>query len=337
MSSRMFRPLAAALCGFALLAATDAVAQDKVVVKIGSITMNDTVHNMMKDFKARVERRAGPRIAVDVFPLSQLGAAARQIEGVQLGTQEMVTLPPSFFVGVDRRFGVIDSPGVFDTVQQGQATVLDPEFAQKFWMLGEAKGMIGVGMYCSDPNMYAFRAPMQTLDDFKGKKIRVFASPIEFELVKRYGATAVAMSLEEVLPSLQQGVIDGVRSGLSIFVPLKFYTTAKYVVRTEETITCPIQMASKAWLDRLPADIRQIVTEEAIAANRANLAFSLAFLKQNEKIWTDNGGALVALSPADRAELRRRVATVGDEITHDKPAEREILDLLRKVAARHRS
>ena len=42
------------------------------------------------------------------------------------------------------RFGVIDSPGVFDTVPQGQATVLDPEFAQKFWMLGEAKGVIGV-------------------------------------------------------------------------------------------------------------------------------------------------------------------------------------------------
>lgn len=337
MNSKLFRPLAAALCAVALVASGDAAAQDKTTIKIGSITINDTVHNMMKDFKARVERRAGPRIAVEVFPLSQLGAAARQIEGVQLGTQEMVALPPSFFVGVDRRFGAIDSPGLFESVPQAHATVHDAEIAQRYWPMGEAKGMVGLGMYCSDPNMYVFRAPMQGLEDFKGKKIRVFASPIEFELVKRYGATAVAMSLEEVLPSLQQAVIDGVRSGLSIFVPLKFYTAAKYVVRTEETITCPITMASKAWLDRLPAEVRTVVSEEAIAANRANLAFSLEFLKQNEKAWTDNGGVLVALSPAEREELRRRVVTVGDEITKDKPGEREILELLRKVAARHRT
>lgn len=336
MTSRMFRPLAAALCAIALTAGADAAAQDKLAIKIGSLTINDTVHNLMKSFKSRVERRAGARIEVGVFPLSQLGAATNQIEGVQLGTQEMVVLPPAFFVGADRRFGVIDSPGLFDTVPQGHAIVLDPEIAQRFWLLGEAKGMTGVGMYCSDPNMYAFRTAVNGLDDFKGKKIRVFASPIEFELMKRYGATGVAMSLGEVLPSLQQGVIDGVRSGLSIFVPFKFYTTAKYVVRTEETITCPIQMASKVWLDKLSADVRKIVTEEAIAANRDNLAFALEFQKRNEKAWTDNGGVLVDLSPADRQELRRRVATVGDEITRDKPAEREILELLRKVAAKHR-
>ena len=281
MTARMFRPFVAALCAVTLTAGADAAAQDKVVIKIGSVTINDTVHNLMKSFKSRVEARAGGRIAVEVYPASQLGAATNQIEGVQLGTQEMFAIPPAFFVGADRRFGVIDAPGIFETVQQMHATVLDPEFAQRYWLLGEAKGLVGVGMYCSDPNMYAFRAPMQNLDDFKGKKIRVFASPIEFELMKRYGATGVAMSLGEVLPSLQQGVIDGVRSGLSIFVPFKFYTIAKHVVRTEETISCPIQMASKVWLDKLPAETRKIVAEEALAANRDNLAFALEFQKQN--------------------------------------------------------
>ena len=335
--AKMFRPLAAALCGFALLAATDAAAQDKVVVKIGSITMNDTVHNMMKDFKARVERRAPGRIEVGIYPASQLGAIPRQIEGVQLGTQEMLSSPPSFFVGVDRRYGVVDAPGLFDSVPHATKSVNDPEMAKTFWTLGEPKGLVGLGMNCSDPTMYLFRNPVKALDDFKGKKIRVFASPMEFEVANRLGAAAISMSLEEVTPALQQGTIDGFKAGLSIFSPLRFYTTAKHVIRTQETIVCPIHVASKVWLDKLPADVRAILAEEAIAANRANLEFSMQFAKQNADTWSSNGGMIYDLSPAEQAEFLRRVSSVGEAVTRDKPGEREMLELVQKAAARNRS
>src|SRR5258706_1233539 len=93
MNSRMLRLLAATLGLLAVFAAGDAAAQTKIVVKIGSITMNDTVHNMMKVFKAKIEQRAGERITVEIYPASQLGAIPRQIEGVQLGTQEMLSAP----------------------------------------------------------------------------------------------------------------------------------------------------------------------------------------------------------------------------------------------------
>jgi TRAP-type C4-dicarboxylate transport system substrate-binding protein len=333
----MIRPLVAALGAFAALACMDAAAQDRIVVKIGSITMNDTVHHMMKDYKARVERRAGSRITVEVYPASQLGAIPRQIEGVQLGTQEMLSTPPSFFVGVDRRFGVVDAPGLFDSVPHAQKTVFDPEMRKSFWTIGEPKGLVGLGMNCTDATMYLFRTPVKTLDDFKGKKIRVFASPMEFEVANRLGAAAISMSLEEVTPALQQGTIDGFKAGLSIFAPLRFYTTAKHVIRTQETIVCPIHVASKVWLDKLPADARGVLTEEAVASNQANVEFSLQFARQNAETWTSNGGSLYDLSPAEQAEFRRRVSTVGEAVTRDKPGEREMLELIQKAAARNRS
>jgi TRAP-type C4-dicarboxylate transport system substrate-binding protein len=95
-------------------------------------------------------------------------------------------------------------------------------------------------------------------------------------------------------------------------------------------------VASKVWLDKLPADTRAILAEEALAANRANIDFSMQFAKQNADTWTSNGGMIYDLSPAEQAEFIRRVSTVGEAITRDKPAEREMFELVQKAAARNR-
>ena len=50
------------------------------------------------------------------------------------------------------------------------------------------------------------------LADFSGKKLRVNATAMEREEMRQLGATAVPMPLNEVLPSLQRGVIDGTMS-----------------------------------------------------------------------------------------------------------------------------
>ena len=54
---------------------------------------------------------------------------------------------------------------------------------------------------------------MMRLSDFNGKKLRVNATAMEREKMRRLGATAVPMPLNEVMPSLQRGVIDGTMSG----------------------------------------------------------------------------------------------------------------------------
>ncbi len=85
----------------------------QTVIKIGSPTIKESVHHWMQEFEKRIEKRAGDRIDVKVFPLSQLGSIPRMIEGAQLGTIEMVMVPPAFLVGIDQRFQVLAAPGIF--------------------------------------------------------------------------------------------------------------------------------------------------------------------------------------------------------------------------------
>ena len=69
---------------------------------------------------------------------------------------------------------------------------------------------------------FVFKAPVAKLADFSGKRIRVLASEGEQSAIAALGGSAVPMSLQEVLPALQQGTIDGVNSvlGRIRYVPL---------------------------------------------------------------------------------------------------------------------
>jgi TRAP-type C4-dicarboxylate transport system substrate-binding protein len=198
------------------------------------------------------------------------------------------------------------------------------------------KGVIGLGMYAADGTGYVFRAPVTTTNEFTGKKIRVFGSPLEIEVVRRLGGTAIPMPLSEVLPSLQQNGIDGVKAGLSMFVPLKFVDVAKYVVQTDETIVCPIMLMSKVWYDKQADDVRKIIAEEALAANKANIEATIAIDAANQKAWVDQGGTLSRIPPAEEAAYRARMAVVGDEFMKDRPGEREMYAMIKRVAARVR-
>src|SRR6185436_20030300 len=130
-----------------------------------------------------------------------------------------------------------------------------------FLNLAEAKGIVGLGTYGAGASNYSAKSPIMRLADFSGKKLRVNATAMEREKMRRLGATAVPMPLNEVLPSLQRGVIDGTMSGTSIFVAFKFNDVVKVITETNDTMLVSLAVVSKVWLDKLPPDLRKVVVD----------------------------------------------------------------------------
>jgi C4-dicarboxylate-binding protein DctP len=248
----------------------------------------------------------------------------------------MVTVPPEFLVGLDSRFGVVSAPGAFDDLTHGQRTMYDPEFKQAYWPLGRNKGVHLFRIECTAQSVIVFRKPVGKLDDFNGLKIRSFPSAMEREAFKRLGATVAPMPLDEMVPGLQQGTIDGAKSGSTVFTSFRVWSVAKYMVRTRDTLVCPIHFASKAWWDKLPADIRAIVEEEGARIDILNNRTAVTEDEGGVTTWRASGGEVAELSAADRAELKRRMAGVGEAATATDAGARAMYDLMMKVAARTR-
>jgi TRAP-type C4-dicarboxylate transport system substrate-binding protein len=231
---------------------------------------------------------------------------------------------------------VPDAPGIIGNLDHGFRTVHDIEFIRAFWPLGEPKGVKGVGMFCSELSTYVTRAPVRKLEDFKGKKIRVFASPIEREAMRRLGVAGVPMALGEVLPALQQGTIDGARSGVSIWTSMKFFSVTKYLVRTDEQAICSMGMVAKGWFDKLTPELRQAVMDAASDADEDTQDWSNRTREQHFETWKKEGGEVITLAADEQAELVKMMATVGDDVVKENPEIAAMYKLFREAADRAR-
>lgn len=325
----------AAGCAFA--AVFGAAQAEQITMKIGHPTIKGAFDNWADTFREGLARRVGDRIKVEVYPGSQLGAIPSMTQGVQLGTIEMIMLPPAFLSGVDPRFSVLAAPGIFEDLMHGFRTVHDAEFKKAFWPIGDAKGLKLISMTCEAPTDYATTSPIRRLADFRGKKLRVFGSKLEIEALRRLGAAGVPMPLSEVVPAIQQRTIDGNKAGITIFVPFKYQRIARYVLEARESLICAGRFVSKIWFDKLPENLREEIRAEAAATDPVNQAWSVRFVQRMYKLWTESGGQLTRLPPEDHAELRKRLSTVGDDVLKDRPAVLEMYRILKRAAARARA
>lgn len=321
-----------AIAAGAAFAVAPAQAQKTYKMKIGMVTINDSNHFAANWQKKYIEEKSGGRIEVGVFPAAQLGKVPRQIEGVQLGTQEAFNIPPGFFIGIDKGFMVTDAPGMFDDIEHAQRAVNYPKFRDKFTQLGASKGFIINYVWgCGDTSIATVK-PFKTLDDLKGRKIRVLATPLEREVIKSMGATGIPMPYSEVLPGMQRKTIDGVRSAIIVMHPSKFWTVAKHITLTGMgQISCG-QFLSTAWLKTLPDDLREIVMESGRLVTPMAGNWGRDLTKKAEINWAKDA-TVHRLSAADQAELRKRVSPIADNILANDPKTKEMYALLKEAVA----
>jgi TRAP-type transport system periplasmic protein len=303
------------------------------VMKIATETLNDGNHEWMKRFASAIETKSRGRIKAELYPASQLGSIPRQIEGTQLGSIQMSLHPPEFFVGIDRRFELLSAPGLFVSEEHAIKTITDPEFAKAFLALGADKGLIGAGLILGAPLGFAMRTPFRTLEDLRGKKIRVLASPFQTEQIIRLGGIGVPMSLADVLPALQQGTIDGALGGLGVFSTLGYHEVARYN-ETAQAYVFTLIALSKRWFETLPPDLQTMVLATAQEVGTEVNPWVTDFLARQRKIWVEKGGQLDVLSAADRTKMIARTSTIGDDIVKTKPDLKSLWDLLRSAVKR---
>jgi TRAP-type transport system periplasmic protein len=324
-------PSTAAVAGAALAAGTlvlsltlglgTAQAQDKTyVMKITTPTLNAALDQYARVYAAAVEKDSGGRIKPEVYPASQLGSIPRQIEGTQFGAIQCAIIPPEFFVGLDERFEVLAAPGLISSVEQGQRVAADPAVLKLMLGLGAEKGLHGVGLALAEPAEVIAKNPIRHLADFKGKKLRIFASEFQSVAFQRLGATPVAMSPSDVMPAIQQGSLDGAVAGVELLAGMHFNDAAKYITMTNHSAIFFVVELSKKWFDSLPADLQQIVERDAASVAVSFNPRAIEILAAARKTWVDAAGELIDLPADEQAQLIKTLASVGADVSKDKPA-----------------
>ncbi|PWE53420.1 hypothetical protein DEM27_26090 [Metarhizobium album] len=304
-------------------------------MKFGTTSVNDPQTAFLKMYKEDLERATGGRIKVDLYPQGQLGNAPRMIEAVQIGSLEATMVPLDFYVGVDPRFGVFGAPMLFRDEPQAQKTIHDPEVEKALFSIARTKGLQGLGAEVIGFHGFGASTAILTLNDFKGKKLRINGTPFEKMEMALLGATGVGMPLSEVMPALSQGTVDGIASHISVFVSFKMNDVAGTFLDTRASVVASLAVVSSTWFDGLPPDLQKAVLASATNIRPALDRWTAEFNEGQLRQWTDMGGKIVTLSPDEHAKLEQLFTPVGDGVTKEQSESAAMLKLVRDAAARN--
>ncbi len=308
---------------------------ESYVMKLGLATINDSQHEWCKEFVASVEKDSGGRIKGEIYPASQLGSIPREIEGVQFGSIQGYIGPPEFLTGVDERYEVMSAPGLVEDINHATRMTADPQLQKMMLSFGAQKGIHGAALFIAQPSSVIARTPIRHLDDFKGKKLRVLAADMQEELLKRLGATPVAMTLADVLPAIQQGAIDGALAAMTVYTTMHYYDAAKYVTETNQPFIFSMAFLSKKWYDALPKDLQKIVDDDATKAARKVDPWEVAFYGKQREVWKEKA-ELVELPAQEQAQMMHMLVSVGEDVVKRRPTLKEAYDTFAAVARRTR-
>ncbi len=95
--------------------------------------------------------------------------------------------------------------------------------------------------------------------DTKGIKFRVTKSPVELNLVKTWGGTAVPYDWAQLYDGLQSGVVDGMYIPDAYVAGQKFYEVSKFITQTGGGWNTHILFMTKKRYDALPDWARQAI------------------------------------------------------------------------------
>jgi tripartite ATP-independent transporter DctP family solute receptor len=168
------------------------------------------VKDALKYIGAEMEKRSGGEVKVLYFPDGQLGGERELVELAQVGAVDITKVSSGLLESFAPVYGVFSLPYLFPDQDSFYRVMDNPRIMQPIYESTAPQGFTGVAWYDSGArNFYMSKAPVRTIADLKGKKIRVMQSETAIRSMKLLGASPIAMGQAEVYTSIQQGIIDG--------------------------------------------------------------------------------------------------------------------------------
>ena len=246
---------------------------------------DDPYHIGATKFAELVPRYTDNAARVLVFPSCQLGSGEREmIEGVKLGTLEMVLTASAPIAGFEPRFMLFDLPFLFRDNPHAHR-VLDGPVGQQVAASLEPHGIKLLSwMESGFRNMITTKKKIASPEDMRGLKFRVMENPVYVSMFKNLGSSGVPIPSPEVYTSLQTGVVDGYEHPVGAYMGIKAYEVAKLVALTGHAYTpAPILMNLKVFtqMPKAQQDGLLKAAQEAAVFERAYVAKTLEEFKAN--------------------------------------------------------
>lgn len=252
-------------------AKTETKTDEKYTLKVSSPLASGTQPlKFLEWFNEEVQKRSDGRLSLEIFPNAQLMPPTQEMPALLDGTIDMALNSSAYVFSFEPAWYVFDLPFLWDIdpkdpsvyIANKRAFLDDPNGGGKIGSLMEDKGvklLAHIGDYHSAIAVSKANNMITDLNSIKKMKIRIPGGNIVPKTLEAVGANGTSVQAAEVVPALQQGLIDGALSTPAYFSTVQWPLEAITLLPLSHPYN--IIFISKEKFETLPADLQQILVE----------------------------------------------------------------------------
>jgi len=310
-----------------LLAATllavsplSALAADFTIRATANSNENDEDYDGLIVFKNYVESASNGAIAVEMFIGTQLCSNGTEcLQGVADGTIDVVIQTSGGTAGLFPFVQVLDLPYLMADDRVAESVLANgSEFVTTMQDMvrdtsGGAIRLMTIGNTGGWRNLANTQRRVQNPSDMNGLKIRTVVADLPQELVKALGASPTPIPWPELFSSLQTGVVEGSKNGITDIMNMKFPDAGlKYVTLDGHAYMGALWFMNNDKFMSMPEGLRTVVADGFYQLQQATFASPKRKSIQAYADFVAGGGDLYVPTPEEKAAFKEAAAPVYD-------------------------
>ncbi|MBE9636253.1 TRAP transporter substrate-binding protein DctP [Salipiger mangrovisoli] len=314
--------------------AIPAMAQDYTIRAVANSNENDEDYDGLEVFKSYVESASNGAIAVEIYMGTQLCSnGAECLQGVADGSIDVYISTSGGAAGLFPYVQVLDLPYLMQDDRVAEK-VLSGDFTRtmRSMALEDSGGMIRlmtIGNTGGWRNFANTKQRVQTPGDLKGMKIRTVVADLPQELVRALDAAPTPIPWPELFTSLQTGVVEGTKNGITDIMSMKFPEAGlKYVTLDGHAYMGALWWMSNEKFLAMPEDMRRVVVDGFYQLQQATFASPKRKSIPAYKEFTEAGGDLYVPSPEEKQAFAEAAQPVYEWFTANVEGGQEVFDAM---------
>lgn len=289
-----------------ILTLTGCQQNDKSELKLAYVmSPGGPAHEAAQKFAELVGTKTDGQLSVRLFPSAQLGNDRELVEGLGIGSVDLVlsgAAPIGWYIP---QFGAVEAPFVFDSYDHLDR-VLTGKVGQKMEAaLLKAKNIQILSYWHRGPRyLTTTDRKVHTPDDLSGLKLRVPELKTYMEAWSILGANVTPITYSEMFLALKQGIVEGQENPLEVISTSSLNEVQKYVMETEHLLGFYLLMINDRRLTSLSTSLQTAVRE---AANEAGLIEHDLMLQYDQRYKQQLRDLGMEFVPVDREAFRKPV------------------------------
>ncbi len=249
-------------CGLLLGGLAGTAMAQTVTLKVSTfLPPNHTFQKALLAWGHELEQKSNGRLKLAIYPAAQLGPPNRQFDLARTGIADIAVglhgLTPGRYPLTELATLPYTAPssGSLCAITGKRLTELAPKYLAK-----EHAGLHILWMAVTSPLMFISKQPINSLNDFKGMKVR-YAGANWKAIIDKLGAVGLPVPPTETQDALAKGIVDAATFPYEGAASFDLGTVAKYSLEPGVASATFAVVMNEGKYKSLPADLRKLIDD----------------------------------------------------------------------------